>query len=352
MTRRLKVLITASVSVAALAGANPAMAAGTNAGVGITNNVTVNFEVGGNTQTAVGDSDTFTVDRKINFTVEEANGAATSVSPNSDGNVLTFTVTNTTNSAIDVLLSTAQQTGGAAAHGGTDSFDATGLQIFVDSNDNGVYDEGVDTATSIDNLAEDDSIAVFVVGSIPISQITGDIATVQLIGTAADAATGVAFVETTGANTAGIDNVFADADGDGVEADFDDYLVAAAALTVVKSSTILWDPINGSTNPKFIPGAIVEYCIAVSNAAGGAAASDVAISDTIPSDLSYYATTIASGPATIPAANGVISALACDGTGTNGDASALAEAGGVVSGNLGTVAAGATETLIFRSTID
>ena len=38
-------------------------------------------------------------------------------------------------------------------------------------------------------------------------------------------------------------------------------------LTVVKLSTVVWDPISGSSNPKAIPGAIVEYQIIVTNPA-------------------------------------------------------------------------------------
>lgn len=49
--------------------ATPAMAQGTSAGDSITNTVTVDFQVGGVSQTAVNDSDTFVVDRKIDVTV-------------------------------------------------------------------------------------------------------------------------------------------------------------------------------------------------------------------------------------------------------------------------------------------
>ncbi len=38
-----------------------------------------------------------------------------------------------------------------------------------------------------------------------------------------------------------------------------------ATLTLVKTSSVLSDPVNGATNPKMIPGAIVQYSILVSN---------------------------------------------------------------------------------------
>ena len=38
-----------------------------------------------------------------------------------------------------------------------------------------------------------------------------------------------------------------------------------ATLTLVKTSSVLSDPVNGTTNPKMIPGSIVQYSILVSN---------------------------------------------------------------------------------------
>ncbi len=51
-----------------------------------------------------------------------------------------------------------------------------------------------------------------------------------------------------------------------------------ANITVVKSSAVISDPYNGVTNPKRIPGAIVEYTIRVTNTAG-AQATNVTITD-------------------------------------------------------------------------
>ncbi len=51
-----------------------------------------------------------------------------------------------------------------------------------------------------------------------------------------------------------------------------------AAITVVKSSAVISDPVNGTFDPKRIPGAVVEYTIRVTNT-GGAQATDVTITD-------------------------------------------------------------------------
>lgn len=365
MTSKLKLLVATGAVTAAMLGANPAFAAGTTAGDAITNTVTVNYQVGGVGQTAETDSDTFTVDRKLDLTVSEANGAAQSVTPGQAAGganpaFLTYTVTNDSNDVVDFELTAAQQTTGTATpFSGTDDFDVTGLLIFVESGATPGYQPAEDTATFIDELAEDANATVYVVGDIPLSLATGDAAGITLTAAIKEGDTGGSLggdytvnatnTEDGTVNAANIDNVFVNASA----SDTDNFVISAANVSVVKSSAVLWDPVNGSSNPKSIPGAVIEYCIAVTNATGSATATSVSISDDISAlDLSFYATAPGSGPATIPAANGVRSALACDGTGTNADVGTLGESGGVITGDLGDVAAGVTETLLFRATVD
>ncbi len=61
----------------------------------------------------------------------------------------------------------------------------------------------------------------------------------------------------------------------------------SANITVTKSSLVLSDPINGTLDPKRIPGAVVEYTIIVANTAG-AQATDVTLTD----DLSGETATV------------------------------------------------------------
>ena len=70
--------------------------------------------------------------------------------------------------------------------------------------------------------------------------------------------------------------------------------VAEADLSVTKISSILSDPINGTTLPKAIPGAVVEYCILISNA-GNAVATSISATDTIPGNVSYVSGSMNSG---------------------------------------------------------
>jgi len=76
---RTKLMASASLA-AAMLYASPAVAAGTASGTTITNNVSVAFNVGGVPQTAATASNSFTVDRKVNFTVAEVGSTTTQVS--------------------------------------------------------------------------------------------------------------------------------------------------------------------------------------------------------------------------------------------------------------------------------
>jgi hypothetical protein len=359
MTKTLKrIAMATGVSVVAL-GATPAFATGTTAGTAITNTARIDYQVGGVQQNNLTASNTFTVDRRIDLVVAEVANLTTQVAPGENARVTTFTVRNTSNAPLDIGLTISQQAGGTATHGGTDNFDVTAPATFVDTNGNGTYDAGTDAAvTFLDELAADTQRTVFIVANIPLNRVNGDVADVMLIGQAFEAGTtgtqGALVAQTAGANTAGVDTVFADAAGvvdtasDGRHSDDDDYTVSAPVLTVAKQSRVISDPVNGTTNPKFIPGALVEYCIVVSNAATGAAANTVNISDQVPTQTTYET------------AFGIFQSGTYTGTPGTGTCNADGTAGGTftatptptVSGTLGTLTAGATRTLYFRVRIN
>lgn len=351
MTSKLLRLGSGSLLAIAIVGSAPAFAAGTTAGSSITNTATINYQVGGVSQPAISDNDTFVVDRRIDLTVAELGNATTVVVPGQSGAVTTFTVTNTSNAVLDFALTATQTTGGTAAHGGTDNFDVTAVTLYRDANGNNSYDAGTDTAvTFLDELAADASVTVFAVANVPLGRATNDVANLRLTATAREGGTsgsqGAALTQTTGANTAAMDTVFADAAGvadaarDAAHSDDDDYTVQTATLTLDKRSIVVSDPVNGTTNPKLIPGATVEYCIAVSNAAGGAAANSIAVSDILPTTLTFVTGSIR--------LNGTTTGLTCNADGTAGGSFAS----GTVSGTITTVAAGDTRTLVFRATVN
>lgn len=267
-----------------------ATAAGTLAGTPISNTATINYQVGGVPQTgiessptgnstpgaAAGTPTTFLVDNRIDLIVTETSGTYTDVIPNAQKQVLTFTVRNDGNRTQDFAVSALPSP--SDPFGGSDNFDANNIQLFVDVNANGVFDLGVDTATHIDELAPDVSVAVFIVADIPAIQASGDIAAYTLTVKAHDAGVpgvlGGAAVQTAGPDTPGIiDVVFADAGGvtDGLrDASYsasDAFRVLSAQLTIQKTAAVIRDPFNLDSNPKNIPGAYIRYTITVNNAA-------------------------------------------------------------------------------------
>ncbi len=79
------------------------------------------------------------------------------------------------------------------------------------------------------------------------------------------------------------------------------FSVQRAAIAVAKTSSILSDPVNGTINPKMIPGATISYCILVSNG-GPATATTVIATDSLPAQLGYVAGSMRSGTSCAAAA--------------------------------------------------
>jgi uncharacterized repeat protein (TIGR01451 family) len=365
MTFKFKHLVGASAFAIAALAATPAMATGTDAGTTISNTATLNYKVGGVSQTAVNATNNIIVDRKIILTVVEANSTFTTVVPGQNGTTnfydaaaTTFTITNNSNTTIDVGLTAANLASSTSLFSNTDNFDA-GAYTYYRDNGNGVLDASDTLITYLDELAEDASATVHVVTNIDIARVNADYAVVSLTGQAREGGTastqGIVIANTSGANTALMDTVFADAQGtddaatpDGKHSARDAYKVSAPVLTLAKLSRVIEDPINVSVdggvtpnaNAKMIPGATVEYCITVANAAAGAAATNVVISDILPTQTTYLsAFGVREG--------GTVASGVCSG-GTNTGT----QASGTVTGNLGTVSPSTTKTVFFRVTIN
>ncbi len=354
MTSKLNTVGIIGLAAITSLAATPALAAGTTAGTTITNTATVDYQVGGVAQGQQSASNNFTVDRKINLLVEEVGNVTTNVVPGQANAVTTFQLTNSSNEVLDFALVASQIVGGTASHGGTDTFDATNVRIYRDNTVTGTvgsWDAGDTLLTGfVDELVVDTAIRLFVVADIPTGLANNAVAGVTLRATAREGGTaasqGAAITETTGANTAGKDTVFADIAGvtgdaarDASHSDNDDYTVQTATLAVSKTSRVISDPFNNTTNPKLIPGAVVEYCISVANS-GSADATSVVINDPVPGELTFNAGTIL--------LNGTVTGVTCNADGAAGGSYAAPN----VSGTIATIAAGATRTLVFRATVN
>lgn len=347
-----KFMAGASLAGLMLGTVTPAHAASTPAGSSIVNNVTVDFKVGGVSQNQVSASNSFVVDRKINLVVAEVGNSTTTVSPGQTGAVTIFTITNASNATLDFGLAATNRNGGTAAHGGTDNFDVGNIKMYADTNSNGTYDAGTDQqVTYLDQIAADAVTTVFVVADVPLGKATGDVAGVRLTATAEDGSAantqGAVLAQTTGANTAGMDTVFADTNAngntanDGIGFAEDDYTVLGANVTASKTSKVVSDPIDGTTNPKMIPGATVEYCIALANASGGAAASNVVVTDPLPSQTTYDS-------AFGIKVNGTVTSGTCNSDGVAGGSFSA----NTVTGTISSLSAADTRTVVFRVTIN
>jgi uncharacterized repeat protein (TIGR01451 family) len=326
----------------------PALAEGTNAGATITNNVSVTFNVGGVSQNAESASDQFTVDRRVNVNVNFV-GTATIVSPGQSRAAIAFDVTNLSNDTVDLDLDAALRAGNAANIGN--------FRVFLDSDGDRVLSAtelAAGPITYLDEVAEDGTVAVIVLSDIGLDAVDADIFDVTLTANAHAGGTvgslGAEIVATSGANTAGVDNVLFDGAGDtdlandGAFSDTGRYTVAGALVSVAKSSRVVSDPVNGTTNPKAIPGATVEYCITVANASGAATATDVGVTDDLPVDVTYDASFGIFVDGDAICANGVAGGNFSTGTGPTGEDQVL--------GDLSDVAGGQTRSLYFRVVID
>ena len=335
-----------------MAGANNAYAVGTDAGVTVTNNVVLDYTVNGGALQATADAD-FVVDRKLSLVVSASDGDYVNVTTGQEfvGQTgvpaLTYTITNTGNDAAPVLLGVSDGDGTVVTgFAGTPSgfFDEESFVLALDTNSNGVYDDGTDTLVpqvagqnyfDLGTVAEDGVSTVLLVADVPVTAVANNNATYTLVATihdgsqspiSADESGNVAPSSTTitpndeADDPLTVQNVFADIAGADVEdtqydfastpdvafagqdvasngqhSDTSSFIVANVELQVAKTVEVIYDPINGNkydaagalnvpaVNPKAIPGAVLMYVIGLNNAepAGGVPVEGIIIADDI-----------------------------------------------------------------------
>lgn len=352
MNKQFRTMLFAGAAGALSLYSGTAFANNTPAGTVIENTATVDYQVGGIAQTEVTATSRFTVDRKIVFTVDALPTQNVVVFPGTLRAVTRFQITNASNETLDFGLSAAQAAGGAGPFGGTDNFDVTNLSIYRDSNGNGEWDAGDQQTDFVDELAADTTTTVFIVADVAIDRVNGDLSVVTLTAQAREGgdagSQGAIVTATSGSDDPDAkDTVFADAGGatdspnDGLFSASHAYAVSAPELAVVKTNRVIEDPVSGTTQPKAIPGASVEYCIAVTNAGGDVAdATNVIVTDQIPADLTYVASSLR--------VNGTLASPGiCDGGTPGGDVT-----GNAVTAPLNDIAEGQTRTVHFRATIN
>jgi uncharacterized repeat protein (TIGR01451 family) len=305
----------------------PAFAAGTPAGTDIQNIATATYDTPTGPVAIDSNPVIIKVDELLDVTVASSDPGDVSSSPGANGNVQTFRVTNTGNGSEAFTL-----TPNVAATG--DDFDPVLQSLVLDSNNNNVYDPGVDTVyiagTNDPVLAPDAAagITVFVISNTPGTVTNGNRAEVTLRASATTG-TGTPGTTFTGAGTGGSNAVVGTT---GATATDNSFLAIQAALLALVKTAAVSDPFGGT---RAVPGSVITYTL-VATISGSGNLTNVVISDPIPADTNYVA-----GSITLQAAT--------QSDTVDGDAGDFN--GSRIRAALGTLAAGETRTITFRVTI-
>lgn len=254
----------------------PLLAAGTPAGVEITNTASVAFTLGGQRSTLTGNTSTFRVDERVDCNVTWQDAGAVSVRSPDSARLLTFVLTNTGNGSDSYTLSVQNSLPG-------DQFDPALVDIHLDADGDGLFDPAVDTPYQPGSgdpvLAADATLVVFVRSDIPSGLNGGDLGYSRLVATS-NTGTGAPGTAFAGAGDSGTWAVLG-ASGGRDEAD-GQFQVAGAPVSLVKSVTVD-DPLGGREP---MPGATLSYSINVS-VTGPSPVSGLVITDPIPANTTY-----------------------------------------------------------------
>jgi hypothetical protein len=320
----------ALASSACLLVAQPAFAAGTVAGTDIQNIASATYDTpSSGTVTLQSNTVVIKVDELLSVLVKSTDSGDIVTAPGFVGNVQKYRVTNTGNGD-EAFGLTANVTNGG------DDFDPTLQKIVIDTNNDGVYDPGVDTdyipGSNEPIIAPDTSRNFFVITTTPISAVNGNRAQVSLTA-AALTGTGAPGTSFPGAGQGGGNAVVGSArpthPGVGaIDTDSGFLAVQAASVTLLKSATIL-DPFGGN---RPVPGAVVTYQL-VATVSGSGTLNNLVIADPIPLLSQYQAASM-----TLEAASLTDAA----------DADAGNYDGTRISVAAGNVAAGQTRTVTFK----
>lgn len=357
MTRK-KTLAATAAWILAVIPAAPALAAGTAAGTELVTTYSLSYDVEGIAQPPITDQYTRLVDFLVNMSLDVVTPQPVTVAPQQTDVMTTLKVKNLSNGAVSFTPSMWSD------DDPENGFPANFYRIFRDTNGNNVYDPGTDEQvgdTGVDGngdflkaplIQPNVTDTWFAFADIPAAAGTLNGQTVNYVVYAqvyvADPADQELFTIMGSGWDSPEDMDYLAADGAGVDDDANDgalsvkldFLVAAATLSITRINKVISDVVNGTTNPKAIPGALVEYCLAVSNAVGGATASDVEITDVVAPELS-----IESGSLRL---NGSFANGACnDDGGVGGTIS-----GSQVSGTIPSIAGGETRTILYRATVN
>lgn len=264
-------------------------AVGTPSGTVINNTATVTYNSGLSTGLTATVSATLTVDNKVNVVVTK-NGDA-NVMSGAVNQALIFIVTNTGNTTQRYALSVIN---------GATGIPMSNVRIFKDNGMANTWDS-TDTlylnAGTFGDIPADGSLKALIVADTPAVAVNGATDDYTLVAATVDAGTLNISSQTAGPNTAGVDVVFADSAGngdgarDGKHSATGRYTVVGLKVNLVKSVLVYSDPVNGTTNPKPVSGAILRYTV-TATVTGGGTVLGVVVTDPVPANSTYQAGTL------------------------------------------------------------
>lgn len=317
--------ILAPAMVGALIASAPAQAGGVTAGTLIENTANASFEDAGGTRNISSNTVTVRVDELLDVTVSSRDAGPVTSQP---GNaVLTFELTNQGNGPEAFRL-----TANPAVAG--NGFDTTVRGIAVDTNNNGIYDDGVDQILTSPQttpvLAPDARLTLFVLVTVPQNVADGSTSNVAL---SAEAVTGNGSPGTVFA-TAGNGGGDAIVGMTGALATARGALTSSVATVQLVKSVVLRDPFGGTGAVK---GTVATFTIEA-RVAGSGEVRNLIVTDAIPNGTTY-------APGSLRLDGNPLSDAADSDAGT-------ASNGSGVNVRLGTAAAGTRRSVTFNVVID
>lgn len=126
------------------------------------------------------------------------------------------------------------------------------------------------------------------------------------------------------------------------------FSVTRGIIAAIKTSTIISDPVNAASNPKAIPGAVIEYCILSTNV-GTSPTDAVVVTDNLPSSVTYNPGTLRTGT-TCAGATTVEDDDAV--SGDEADPFGASISGTTITGSGGTLAGSGTFAVKFQATLN
>jgi hypothetical protein len=275
--------------VTALAMPQAALAAFTPACTPIGNTAAVAYNVGGFAQAPVSsNTSTIVVGNKVDLTVTTTDASpGVSVVSNQTGAVLTFTITNNGNANQTYALTAVEEVSGSTTsvfsgnNTVTDAFNAQSYSASAATT--AIVTAGSSTTVTIIATMPagltNDTYAVYALRA---QALKTDGSTPEASGNSSiTSAYGSCTADVVLGDVAGTD----DAGTDGMHSARSAYHTALTNLLVSKSSVVYSDPINGTTSPKAIPGAIMEYIVVINNPAGQSTVDAVTVTDALTTTL-------------------------------------------------------------------